>query len=318
MLFLAEVFPGVPQIQVGEFYYRSREADEGVDPEFNPQLDLDQRIQLHAKNAGFALSYAAASRIVVPTPFQASVIPRVFHPLIRIIHEGIDTDAMRPNPKARITIGRTGQVLTRSTPVVTFINRHFEPVRGFHVFMRALPRLLAALPDVHVLLIGTDSRNGYGPQPARTKLTWKQVMLEELQGRLDLSRVHFPGPLSYGQLSSVLSVSRAHVYLTHPFVLSWSLLDAMACECLVVGSDTAPVRDVIRPGENGLLVPFYDHDALADALIEACRAPQRYEPLRRAARATVVGEFDRRTVCEPAWLALVDEVLGPSSGTSFE
>jgi glycosyltransferase involved in cell wall biosynthesis len=110
-----------------------------------------------------------------------------------------------------------------------------------------------------------------------------------------------------------MPLSRAHVYLTHPFVLSWSLLDAMACECLVVGSDTAPVRDVVRHGENGLLVPFYDHDALADTLIGACRAPERYAPLRRAARATALRDYDRRTVCEPAWLALIDEILGARS-----
>ena len=317
MLFLGEVFPGVPQIQLGEFYYRSQDSESGVDPEFLPPRDLDGKIRLHAKNAGFALSYAAATRIVVPTPFQASVIPSVFHPLVRIIHEGVDTDAMRPNPQARITIQETGTVLSRSSPVVTFINRHFEPVRGFHVFMRALPRLLAAVPDAHVLLIGTDSRHGYGAAPARADATWRQIMLEEVGDRLDHSRVHFPGPLPYDLLATVLSLSRAHVYLTHPFVLSWSLLDAMACECLIVGSDTEPVRDVIRPGVNGLLVPFHDHDALADALIGACRAPpERYAPLRRAARATAVRDFDRARVCEPAWLALIDEVLGAHSGAT--
>jgi glycosyltransferase involved in cell wall biosynthesis len=199
------------------------------------------------------------------------------------------------------------------TPVVTFINRHLEPLRGFHIFMRALPRLLTTVPDVHVLIIGADRLAGYGPKPPREGVTWKQLMLEELQGQLDGSRVHFVGQLAYDQLMRVLSISRAHVYMTYPFVLSWSLLDAMACECLIIGSDTAPVRDVIRPGKNGLLVDFFDHKALADALTEACVVPDQYEEMRRSARATIVDEFDRKTVCEPAWLSLINEVLSEVS-----
>ena len=173
--------------------------------------------------------------------------------------------------------------------------------------MRALPRLLEQVPGVNVLMIGSDKPRGYGRRPASG--TWKEVILKELDGRLDMGRVHFTGPVSYERLVAALSISAAHVYWTYPFVLSWSLLDAMACECLVVGSDTAPVRDVIKPGVNGLLVDFFDPNGLADAVTTACREPQRFTALRRAARQTVLSQYDRTSVCEPAWLNLIDEVM---------
>ena len=134
-------------------------------------------------------------------------------------------------------------------------------------------------------------------------------MLAEVGDGLDATRVHFVGLVSYENLLKLFSISTAHVYLTYPFVLSWSLLDAMACEALVVGSDTAPVREVIRDGANGFLVDFFDHAALADKLTEICRNPNGYGDIRRAARETVLAEFDQKAVCLPAWLKLVDDVL---------
>jgi glycosyltransferase involved in cell wall biosynthesis len=306
MALLREVFPSVRQIQVGEFYYRSRGADVGFDKEFETD-SFDARVRVHAKNTVLAMSYAEADRIVVPTPFQASIFPAVFQPRIVIIHEGIDAAKTRPQSQARFALPN-GQVLDRSKPVVTFVNRSFEPMRGFHIFMRALPRLLEQVSGVNVLMIGSEEPRGYGiPAPAGTN--WKQVMLRELGGRLDMSRVHFAGQVSYERLVAALSISAAHVYWTYPFVLSWSLLDAMACECLVVGSDTGPVRDVIKPGVNGLLIDFFDHDGLADAVTAVCREPHRFAALRRAARQTVLSKYDRASVCEPAWLNLIDDVM---------
>ncbi len=306
MAMLREVFTTARQIQVGEYYYRGQGGDVNFDPEFaDPSLDTAVRVR--AKNAVLAMSLAEADRIVAPTPFQAGVLPAAFQARTRVIHEGIDTGAARALPDVRIQLP-SGLALDRSTPVVTFVNRSFEPLRGVHIFMRALPDLLAAVPNAHVLMIGADSPQIYGAPPAGGG-TWKQTLLAELGDRLDPARVHFVGQRPYEQLISAFSISAAHVYLTYPFVLSWSLLDAMACECLIVGSDTAPVRDLITHGETGLLVDFFDPKALAAALIEACRRPDAYASLRTAARAKVVAEYDRATVCEPAWLALIDEVL---------
>lgn len=306
MLFLSEVFPDARQIQVGEYYYHSRGADVGFDPEFGP-VEFGTKIRVHARNATLALSHMSATRIVSATPFQASMLPAVFQERVRVIHEGIDTAVARPNPHAVLSF-KNGLRLDRTVPVVTFVNRILEPMRGFHVLMRSLPRLLAGLPSAHVMVVGADGAGGYGRQPP-DGTTWKEYLLAELRGRFDASRVHFVGQTHYKLLIDILSVSAAHIYLTYPFVLSWSLLDAMACECLVIGSDTAPVRDVIRPGVNGLLVDFFDTNRLADQIVEVCRKPQAYAPLRTAARRTVVSGYDRETKCLPAWLNLIDEVL---------
>jgi glycosyltransferase involved in cell wall biosynthesis len=302
-LLLRDVFPRARTILHGEFFYRPTGADVGFDPEFG-EPSQDERFRVYAKNMGLALAYAEADAIVCPTPFQASVLPQGLRRNVRIIHEGVDIDAAKPNPSAvfRLDGGRT---LDRSRPVISFINRNFEPLRGFHVFMRALPRLLAEVPEAEVVLIGSAGR-GYGGEV--DKGSWKEMMLAEVGPRLDLGRVHFVGRVPYDRMLAALSVSAAHVYYTYPFVLSWSLLDAMASECLIVASDTAPVRDVIRGGENGLMLDFFDPEALSAALIRACREPEAFAPLRKAARETVVTHYDRKRVCLPAWLELIDQV----------
>lgn len=305
MLFLDEVFPDTPQIQVGEFYYRTRGGNLDFDPEFS-KPSLEAAMVHQAGNAAFALSCVQATRIVAPTPFQASTYPNVFRPIIRVVHEGIDTKMARPLPRTRLTL-QDGTVLDGAAPVVTFINRRFEPARGFHIFMRALPRFLSEVPDAHILIVGADDPDTYGQR--LTEGTWKQRLLGEVGDRLDPARVHWVGSLPYEQLLRVFAASWAHVYLTYPIALSWSLLDAMACGCLIIGSDTAPVRDVVRHEENGLLVPFFDTNALAAQLAEACRAPDRFRHLREAARATALAEYDRATVCLPRWLSVIDEVL---------
>jgi len=174
--------------------------------------------------------------------------------------------------------------------------------------MRALPSLLERVPDAEVLLIGTDSAKVYGGSLPDGQ-TWKGKMLAEVGDRLDMERVHFTGALDHADMVKALSISTAHVYYTYPFVLSWSLVEAMACECLIVGSDTAPLRDAIEPGVNGLLRDFFDVRGLADTLVEVCQNPEAYAPLRKAARVTALERFDRETVGVPGWLSLIDEVM---------
>lgn len=307
-LFMKEIFPNARQILMGEFYYRSRGGDVGFDPEFE-RPTLEDNFRVHAKNATMAMAYADADQIICPTRFQASVFPAAFRDRIAIIHEGIDTDRVRRIAGAKLRVN--GKVLDGSTPVITFVNRVFEPMRGFHVMMRTLPALLDSIPDACVLMIGADKERGYG-LAAPNGGTWRSYLSAELKGRLDPSRVLFTGPLAYGTMLSALSLSWAHIHYTYPFVLSWSALEAMACECLVLASDTAPVRDAIRHGEEGLIHDFFNIDALSRAMIEACRFPDRFAALRRNARQTVINQFDRKRICLPAWLSAVEEQL--SSG----
>jgi glycosyltransferase involved in cell wall biosynthesis len=173
--------------------------------------------------------------------------------------------------------------------------------------MRALPTLLAGLPSAQVLIIGQEG-HGYGFRPAPPE-GWKARYLGEVKGRVDLARVHFTGKLPHPQMLTALKASAAHVYYSYPYVLSWSLLEAMAAGALVLASDTAPVRDVIAHGQNGLLGDFFDAEGLARRLITVCNRPEDFQRLRDGARRTALERYDRDTVCLPAWLALVEDEL---------
>jgi glycosyltransferase involved in cell wall biosynthesis len=304
-MFLKEVFPNAKQILHAEFFYRSSGADTGFDPAFD-QPRVDGGFRTHAKNAGMALAYVEAERLVAPTPFQAGLLPSMLRDRCRIIHEGIDTDAIRPRANPVLTF-KSGRKIDRSTPVITLINRTLEPLRGFNVFMRALPAVMKAVPTAHVMVIGKDGPASYGPSAPKGS-TWKSVMLKELEGQLDTGRVHFTGRLPHGLMLDVLAVSAAHVYYTYPFVLSWSLIEAMASGCNIIASDTAPVRDALEDGVSATLLDFFDVAALSEALISACENPARYAPLREAARKVAVERYDKAAVCMPAWLNLIDEV----------
>jgi len=189
------------------------------------------------------------------------------------------------------------------------VARNLEPLRGYHVFMRALPRILAERPQAEVLVIGGDGTS-YGRLPP-PGTTWKSIFFDEIAGRIDRSRVHFTGRLAYRDYLRALQVSSAHVYLTYPFVLSWSLVEALSVGCVVIGSDTPPVREVID-GENGLLVPFFDIDQIADRVIEALARPRHFHAVRTQARRTVLDRFDLARVCVPEMMAFIRDREGGS------
>jgi glycosyltransferase involved in cell wall biosynthesis len=302
MVFLKEVFPGARQVAFAEFFYHAHGYDVGFDTEFIP-LDAETPFRTKAKNAIMSLTYSEADAIVAPTRFQADSLPPAFRPNTRIIHEGVNVEAIRPGPPEPFELP-DGRLIAPGTPVITHVNNAMEPLRGLHIVARALPRLLAEIPDAHVLLIGTPTRRAYGGNPPEGK-TWKDVCFEGVD--YDPARVHFLGALPHDRMLQALRLGTAHVYYSYPFVLSWSLVEAMALGCYVIGSDTAPLHDAITDGVNGRLLPFFDPGALSDALIEACRNPAASMPLRLAARRTAVERFSAADG-RAAWLDLLAEM----------
>ena len=302
-LYLRDVWPEAKALYYYEFYYHSRGADVGFDPP--GEVDIDDACRVRTLNAVHLLSLDSADWGQTPTQWQASRFPDWARPRISVVHEGIDTNHIRriKAPEFRLADGRT---LRAGDEVVTFIARGLEPYRGFHVFMRSLPEILARRPRAQVVVVGGDNPH-YGSKP-REGGSWREVMLAELGERLDRSRLHFTGKVPHAALQQLLSLSSAHVYLTYPFVLSWSMLEAMANECLVIGSATPPVQEVIEHGRNGLLVDFFSPAALADTVVGALADPAGHQPLRRAARETVMHRYDLRSICLPQQLALVDAV----------
>jgi glycosyltransferase involved in cell wall biosynthesis len=291
------IYPNARLIVYCEYYYGIEGRDVGFDPEF-PEFGRDGHVAVHLKNAATLLALADCDGGVSPTAWQRDTYPEVFRDKIAVVHEGVDVDQVAPDADAFYRLP-SGRVLTRADEVVTFVGRNLEPLRGLHVFMRALPRILEKRPDAHVLVVGRE-RNTYGASAPAGK-TWKSVFLDEVRDRIDPQRVHFTGLLSYADYLRVLQVSSAHVYLTYPFVLSWSLIEALSAGCLVIGSDTAPVREVID-GRNGILVPFFDVEALVGRVVEALAHQQRFTELRAQARRTVLERFDLKRLCLPAYL----------------
>lgn len=300
---LGTIFPKARILLYCEFFYGVRERDVGFDPEF-PETGADGHVALHLKNAATLLALADSDFGVSPTKWQHSTFPKEYQPKISIIHEGIDVDAVKPAPDTVLRLP-SGRELRRTDEVVTFVARNLEPLRGYHIFMRSLPRIMSKRPDAQVLIVGGDGVS-YGPAPPDGK-TWKSIFFDEIAGQIDHSRIHFAGRLSYSDYLSALQISSAHVYLTYPFVLSWSLLEAMSAGCLIIGSDTAPVREVLD-GENGLLVPFFDVEGIAAQVIEALAYPRRFRSFRVRARRTVLNEYDLTRICLPEMLKFIENI----------
>ena len=283
-LFLKDVWPASPLISLSEFYYNGRGSDVGFDPEFSTGPDAVLRAR--ARSGQHLLAIDAADLAYSPTEWQKAQFPSVYRDKISVIHDGIDVDLIRPDTTARFALP-SGRELTREDEVLTFVSRNLEPYRGFHSFMRALPKILAARSEAHVVVVGGDDVS-YGGRP-KDGGNWREVMLAETGPLPD--RVHFTGRIPYGDYVSLLQVSSVHLYLTYPFVLSWSMLEAMAAGAFVVGSATPPVEEVIEDGVNGWLVPFFDTDTIAGRVADAVALRRDVDPIRRAARETIVSRY---------------------------
>jgi glycosyltransferase involved in cell wall biosynthesis len=290
------VFPKAKIIIYCEFYYRPEGQDIHFDPE-GPQLGLDGLVGLHCKNASTLLSLAEADIGISPTEWQRLTYPPEYRGKIQVVHEGVDGDLLRPNALARFALP-DGAVLQKGQEIVTYVARNLEPMRGYHILMRALPKILAERPEARIVIAGGDGVS-YGASPPEGS-SWKTIYLDEISNRIDLSRVHFLPMLPYDDYVRLLQVSRAHVYLTYPFVLSWSLVEAMALACTIVASDTAPVREAITDGVSGILSPFHDPVPLADKIVKILAEPQRYAHLGEAARATALTHYSAEACLDRA------------------
>ncbi len=305
LLFVKDIWPAVPLLGYFEFFYRSTGSDLDFDAEF--PVTQEDVFRVRMRNATNFLSLNAADWGHTPTKWQRDQYPVEYHHRISIVHEGVDTELVHPDPTARLWLAG-GLSLSRDDQVVTYSARRLEPYRGFHIFMRSLPKVLAECPKAQVVIVGADGVS-YG-RPPTDGTSWRQHMLAELDGRLDLSRVHFLGWLPYVQYLAVLQVSSAHVYFTYPFVLSWGLLEAMAAGCRIIASRTTPVEEAVTDGDNGRLVDFFDVDGLAGEIVSALQNPAAGEAMRENARRHVVERYDLKTVCLPGHLALIHRLSG--------
>ena len=301
-LFLKEVWPEAKLLIYAELMYQTTGLDTDFDPEFRRE-GLMPRISTTARAAHLIQSMVQADAALSPTQFQASTFPPELRAKIRVIFDGVKSDVLCPDPAARLPIPGTDLVLKPGDEVLTFVNRSLEPYRGYHSFMRALPAVMAARPNAQVVIVG-DEGQSYGAAPASG--SWKQIYLDEVRDRIDLSRVHFLGRVPYPTFVNLLKVSRVHAYLTYPFVLSWSLMEAMSAGAMIVASDTAPVREMITDGVHGRLVDFFDIPRWSATLIDALSHPEAQMPMRAAARQKILEGYDLERICLPQLIDFVE------------
>ena len=311
--FLKEVWPDTKMLSYVEFYYKTNDCDIDFDKKFIEKiLEKDfntfhdyNKFKLTARNATFISSYATSDFLVCPTNYQKSLVPESLRNNIEVIHDGIDTEIVKPNKDVTITLGN--KKFTKNDQIISYVSRSLDPYRGFHIFMKSLPQILKDNPKANILIAGNKDNHGYGaPSP---KGSFKEIFYSTIKNEIDTDRVFFLDTLEYSSYLKLIQITTIHIYLTYPFVLSWSILEAMSCEALIIGSNTEPVREVIVDNKNGLLVDFFDSKMIADTVTKVLKNKDKYNQLSKNARKTIIDKYDLKTVCLPSHLNLIERAL---------
>jgi glycosyltransferase involved in cell wall biosynthesis len=285
-LFIKELFPHAKLLCYFEWFYHASGSDVDFDP--NEQLTVDDKLRIRIKNAPILIDLINCDGGLSPTYWQWKQFPPELQSKIKVLHDGIDTNYFTPQKIKNLILPDVGLDLSGVKEIITYVSRGMEPYRGFPQFMETVSMLHKRRKQCHVIVVGED-KVAYGRKRTDGK-TYKQAMLEQYD--FDLSRLHFTGRLPYAQYLKVLQASTAHVYLTRPFVLSWSMLEAMSVGCLVIASNTPPVKEVLRDGINGILVDFFSPEDIAENIEDALENPDKMNCLRKSARETIVEEYD--------------------------
>ncbi len=311
--FLKEVWADSKLINYFEFWYNTRNSDVDFDTDqkYHPEINDDFRFRTIARNTPNLKVYMESDAIISPTIFQKNTAPMSFRKKIKVVHDGIDTSMLKPTDKAYVELKKDNEKpvrVTKKDKVITFVNRNLEPYRGYDKFMDSLPGILEKHPDAYVLIIGGDGVS-YGMELEKNQ-TYKDIFYNKVKGSLpDKNKIYFLGRVDYSTLISIFGISTVHVYFTYPFVLSWSVLEAMAMGTLIIGSKTEPVEEVIKHNKNGILVDFFDTDGLTGEVNKVLENPTNYEKIRKAARKTIVDNYDLKNICLPEQLKIVESLL---------
>ena len=308
-LYMKDLFPATPLICYFEWYYRAHGSDAAFGP--HEQLSADDECRIRTKNGPILIDLYSCETGICPTWWQHSQFPVEYAQKIKVIHEGINTEACRPNPGKKLVLPQIGLDLSEAKEIVTYVGRGLEPYRGFPQFMESVVELQRRRPHCHVVVVGGENVFYGAPPPGG--VSWKQKALTELP--LDQSRIHFTGYLNRADFLTVLQASTVHVYLSRPFVLSWSMLEAMSCGCTLVASATQPIQEVIVDGVNGLLADFFHPQQLAERIVEALADDSLRKGLAHRARETILDRYDLRQQL-PRQLTMIQQTIEAAKGAA--
>lgn len=302
LMFVGDAFPDVPMAAYFEYYFIPKGGCVGYDPEFPEAPDVSAL--LHARNAMNYLTYVRCTAAFTASAWQKQTYPPLLQDKIQVLHEGIRTDRLTPDHTSDIRVTVRDRTFSREDEIVTYIARNLEPIRGTHTMLRSLATLQKLRPKAQLVVIGADGIS-YGRALGGPD-TFRQRLMKELGDTVDWSRVHFAGQMPYDDLISLLRLSRTHVYLTAPFVISWSMMEAMSLEKVVIASDNAPVRQFIEPGKTGLLVDFFNPAQLGETIASVLEKPGDHVPIGQAARRAMIEKYDFNTVAYPAFERFIE------------
>jgi glycosyltransferase involved in cell wall biosynthesis len=320
-LFLRELYPNTPIVNFFEYYYRAHDPDSDMD--FRKDLDWKvepiKYLRSRCRNAMILLDLQNCEAAYTPTEFQKSRFPEEYLPKLQVIFDGVERavyhgheETLRPALERRAPRQIGGVKIPAKTRVVTYVSRGFESMRGFDIFMRSARLIAQRFPDVVFLIIGTD-RIAYGGDESHIEgqKTFKEWVLSREE--FDLSRFFFLGRVPPEELARILASTDLHIYLTVPFVLSWSMMDAMSCGAVVLASSTSPVKEMIRDGENGLLADFFNVEEFADKAVRALQDPAAHRPLGRAAEKMIADQYSLEAVL-PRMMTIYQHALSQKPG----
>jgi len=285
-MFVKDIFPDTPLVCYYEWFYNSFGSD--VDFVSNGKIPVDNQCKIRVKNSPLLISLYSSDYGITPTLWQLKQFPEIFRSKISVIHDGINTDIFCPSLNTKLVIPSKKLDLSDSEEIVTFATRGMEPYRGFPQFMEAAYIIQKRRPKCHIVVAG-DDRVCYGSSRSDGR-TYKQYMLDKFE--FDNSRLHFTGSLPYSEYIRLLQCTNAHVYLTYPFVLSWSVLEAMSCGCPIVASDTPPVKEIIQDRINGFLADFFSPDEIADKIEEVLDNKGDLRDIKQNARNTIIQNYN--------------------------
>jgi glycosyltransferase involved in cell wall biosynthesis len=283
-MFLRELYD-CPVINYFEYFYRAHDSDLDFRSDQTPrELDV---LRTYYRNSIFLTDLEYCDAGYSPTRWQKSTLPARFHDKVEVIFDGIDTALWKPRPGvARKVMGRT---VPDSIRIVTYVSRGFESMRGFDILMQVAKRIYCELPNVVFAIVGSDRVAYGGDHHATNGKTYREHVLA--QDDYDLSKFIFTGLLPPQELADLLSISDLHLYFTVPFVLSWSLFNALACGAVVVASNTEPVRELLTHGQTALMADFFNVEALAAHSLNVLRKPDEHRFLGRNGRGLIEARY---------------------------